>query len=311
METAGTDYPAQITGTYLDLPPVLPQRVIQLAKEVAGEGSPYSKAVRIQDYLRRNYKYDLEVVAPASGRDVVDYFLFASQAGFCSHFATSMAVMLRAADVPARVAAGYAMGSYDSQTGYYFVRESSSHAWVEVYFPGYGWVEFEPTPAYSAFVYAQGNKPGGISSQLDNFIAPPPTAATGGIWLMLLPLGLVVLLWSAFFMMRANRIRGQKAGVQVDLLYRQALRELAWAGLPAQPEQTPAECLAAFEGRLEKYPRLLDSFRKIIHLYTQFSYSAHPLDIRQVQVGRWGWRQARGEWLVLLLRRAAQSRAKR
>ena len=71
------------------------------------------------------------------GRDVVDYFLFDGQSGFCSHFATAMAVMLRSVGVPARVAAGYAMGSYIPNLMMYAVPASSSHAWVEVYFPGY------------------------------------------------------------------------------------------------------------------------------------------------------------------------------
>ena len=303
MESAGTDYPSAVSGTYLDLPPVLPQRVIQLAQQVAGNGSPYNKVARIQEYLRGNFKYDLEVTAPPASRDVVDYFLFDAQAGFCSHFASSMAVMLRAAGVPARVVAGYAMGAYDSQTGYYFVHESSSHAWVEVYFPGYGWVEFEPTPAYAAIPYSAGNVPGGVSSQLQNFIPPAPSRSAGGWWFALIPLALVVLVWALFFMTRANRLRGQKVGDQADALYRRALRELAWAGLASLPSQTPAEFLGVFEGRLESYPRLLDGLRRIIRLYIQASYSAHPLEYRQVEMGRWAWQKARGEWLILVGKR--------
>ena len=309
METAGTEYPAEITATYIDLPPILPERVIRLAREVAGDGTPYNQAIRIQDYLRANYLYDLTVAPPPSGRDVVDYFLFDVQAGFCSHFASTMVVMLRAVGVPARIVAGYAMGAYDSQISFYNVRASASHAWVEVFFPGFGWVEFEPTPAYAAFNYPEGNRPGGISSQAGSFIAPKPTPDRGFGWL-LLPIGVVLGLWTVFFVMRSRRLRGVDLSGQAGLLYRQTLRELAWAGLPARPSQTPTEYLSAFESRLEPYPRVLDGLRKITHLYIQTIYSPHPIEYTDVQMNQWRWRHARGEWVMLMLRRIIQSRKK-
>jgi hypothetical protein len=77
----------------------------------------------------------------------VDYVLFESQEGYCTYYATTMMIMLRSQGIPARVAAGFALGTYDPVANAYRVLESDAHTWVEVYFPGYGWVEFEPTAA--------------------------------------------------------------------------------------------------------------------------------------------------------------------
>ena len=144
MRNAGTDYPAGITATYLQLPKGLPQRVRDLAKRIVGEGvSPYDMAERIQDYLRITYAYKLDVAPPPTGHDAVDYFLFEAPGGFCTYYASAMAVMLRAEGVPARVVTGFAMGEYDYTHNAYRVPQSAAHAWVEVYFPGLGWVELQ------------------------------------------------------------------------------------------------------------------------------------------------------------------------
>ena len=307
MENAGTDYPAGLLATYTDLPPSLPVRVARLASEVAGDGSPYSRALRVQAYLRGNYQYDLGVRPPPSGRDVVDYFLFDSQAGFCSHFATSMAVMLRASGVPARVVAGYAMGGYDSQTGEYVVIASQSHAWVEAYFPGYGWVEFEPTPAYTPFTYPQGDRPAGVSSPLGELIPAPTPPGRLALWPWLTLLLLVAGLWGSYFYLRFNRTRQVPAQIQIESLDRRALWELGLAGLPSHPSQTPSECLSALEQPLENSPRLLDALRGLTRLYQQSTYSSHPVGLRDVQMSRWTWRQARGERIGLLVRRLVKS----
>ena len=153
--TASTDYPAEVKGPYLQLPESLPTRVRNLAERItAGAVTPYDKALRLQSYLRETYPYKLDTPSPPPGRDAVDYFLFEAPGGFCSYYASAMAVMLRAQGIPARVATGYAMGEFDYDRGAYRVPASAAHAWVEVYFPNYGWVEFEPTAALREISYA-------------------------------------------------------------------------------------------------------------------------------------------------------------
>jgi transglutaminase-like putative cysteine protease len=140
--------PASIAERYLQVPSTVPARVRQLANTItAGKTNAYDKAEAIEQYLRTTYKYSTVVKAPPSGRDPVDFFLFDLKEDFCEYFASSMVVMLREIGVPARFVEGYTAGSYDEITNRYVVTERNAHAWVEVYFAGYGWIEFEPTPS--------------------------------------------------------------------------------------------------------------------------------------------------------------------
>jgi hypothetical protein len=111
--------------------------------------TPYDKAAAIERYLRE-IPYNERIDEPASGQDGVDYFLFDVRQGYCDYYASSMVVMLRSLGVPARYVRGYGQG--ERQVGVYEVREWDSHAWPEVFFPGYGWVEFEPTGGEPALV---------------------------------------------------------------------------------------------------------------------------------------------------------------
>ena len=146
---AGTDYPAWVTERYLQLPDSLPDRVRELAAQIAGDtASPYVAAFQVEAYLRTNYGFDLKVADQPPRRDPVDYFLFESRAGYFDHHASAMAVMMRALGFPARVAVGFFVGAhiYDPETETYVLTEEDSWTWPEVYFPGLGWVEFNPTP---------------------------------------------------------------------------------------------------------------------------------------------------------------------
>jgi transglutaminase-like putative cysteine protease len=145
LRAAGADYPAAVVERY-GQPPETTGRVRALARRLAPPGlSPYDRARAIERYLR-TLRYDLRVPTPPSDRDGVDYFLFDSKVGYCDYFATAMAVLLRSAGVPARVASGYAIGEPDPRGGW-TVRDLHAHSWVEVYFPRYGWIEFEPSPS--------------------------------------------------------------------------------------------------------------------------------------------------------------------
>jgi hypothetical protein len=154
LRNAGTDYPAWVSRHYMQLPDTITARTRARAREIvqqAGANNPYDQAKAVQDALRRLI-YDESRPAPPPDRDWVDYFLFSAQRGYCDDFATSMVVLLRSLNVPARLAQGYAGGTVDPQANAYVVRESIGHSWPEVYFPGYGWQRFEPTPASYASV---------------------------------------------------------------------------------------------------------------------------------------------------------------
>lgn len=145
LRAAGMDYPDWVSERYLQLPPTLPRRVRVLSREITEEAStPYDQAEAIQSYLRR-IPYDRAISAPPAGYDPVDWFLFENRRGYCDYYASAMTVLLRTIGVPARISQGYAVGEYQPASRSYQVRQLDAHCWPEVYFPGYGWVEFEPT----------------------------------------------------------------------------------------------------------------------------------------------------------------------
>ena len=147
LREAGTEYENFLTDHYLQLPDSLPDRVRDLANRLtANADNPLDKALSVQDYLRGpEFTYSLDIEAPPIEADGVDWFLFESKIGYSDYFSSSMAVMLRSVGVPARIAAGYAPGELN-EDGHRVIRDSDSHGWVQVYFPGYGWIDFEPSP---------------------------------------------------------------------------------------------------------------------------------------------------------------------
>jgi transglutaminase-like putative cysteine protease len=149
LRTASYDYPPEIPSNYLRLPPV-DRRVIALAKQItASADNNYDKAAAVDQYLRANFGYTLQLPRTVP-RDPVANFLFERKQGHCEYFASSMAIMLRVLGIPSRVVNGFRTGEFNDLTSQYLVRASNAHSWVEAYFPGYGWISFDPTPAAPA-----------------------------------------------------------------------------------------------------------------------------------------------------------------
>lgn len=149
LRAAGQSYPTWISERYLQLPPDLSPRVRALAMELTADApTPYDKAQAITDWLRASIRYNDHIPAPPAGREMLEWLLFDLQQGFCTYAATAEVILLRVVGVPARLAVGYAEGEIPPGTlRTRLVRQSHAHAWPEVYFPGIGWVEFEPTSA--------------------------------------------------------------------------------------------------------------------------------------------------------------------
>ncbi|MDF2937979.1 MAG: hypothetical protein K0Q90_3352 [Paenibacillaceae bacterium] len=159
--------PAQFSE-YLQLPRDLPQRVRQLAQQTtAGGTTSYDKAMLLVQYLQTSFPYTNEPQAElAKSGDFVDRFLFEIKEGYCDYFSSAMAVMSRTIGIPSRWVKGYTAGQQDIQdpsfgdfpvdgtddttgSGLYTVRNSDAHSWVELYFPGYGWIPFEATSGFA------------------------------------------------------------------------------------------------------------------------------------------------------------------
>ena len=140
------DTDAWVKSSYLQLPGSVTQQTRDLAAQITKDATnDYDRAAAIQTYLLSNFGYDESIPAPPPGEDGVDYLLFHLKRGYCDYFAAAMAVMLRSVGVPSRVVVGY-VARAPSNDGTYTVRENEAHAWVEAYFPGYGWERFDPTP---------------------------------------------------------------------------------------------------------------------------------------------------------------------
>jgi hypothetical protein len=137
------------------------QRVHDLAVQVtAGKDNPYDQAQAIETFLRSNYSYTLTPSVPPKDVDPLEYFLFTSKQGYCEYFASAMGDMLRSLGIPTRLVNGYGPGSFDEKLSRYVVRESDAHTWVEVYYPHYGWIPFEPTPDGVYFPVPRGSTGG-------------------------------------------------------------------------------------------------------------------------------------------------------
>jgi len=144
LRKAGGAVPGYFTR-YLQLPELDP-RIAELAAQVAGPApNNFDKAAAIEKYLKTHYGYTLQLLrAPVA--DPLGNFLFVRKQGHCEYFASSMAVMLRTLHIPSRVVNGFRSSEYNDITGNYVIRARDAHAWVEAYFPGYGWITFDPTP---------------------------------------------------------------------------------------------------------------------------------------------------------------------
>jgi transglutaminase-like putative cysteine protease len=145
LRRAPLTYSNSIRETYLQLPALDP-RIPELAREIAGsERNPLDQARAIERYLPSNYSYTLDLAGTAPADPLV-HFLFGTRAGHCEYFASAMTIMLRSLGIPSRYVTGFLGGEYNDVGGDFIIRARHAHSWVEAYFPGYGWVTFDPTP---------------------------------------------------------------------------------------------------------------------------------------------------------------------
>lgn len=148
LRSAGRAYPPDILSNYLGLP-ALDSRIPELARQItASTNNDYDRAAALETYLRTHFGYSLQLSRTVP-HDPLANFLFERKQGHCEYFASSMAVMLRILGIPSRVVNGFRTGEFNDLTSQYVVRASNAHSWVEAYFPGHGWVDFDPTPGAS------------------------------------------------------------------------------------------------------------------------------------------------------------------
>lgn len=262
-----TYFNPSIVATYTKLPPNLDKRIKALALQItANAPTMYEKVVALESYLRANYTYDVNITSPPSGVEATSWFLFQQRRGFCNYFATAMTLMARELGIPARVAAGYTGGKFDAKTDSWVVSGTDAHAWTQVYFAGYGWVNFEPSASFSTF--ARPLTPSSANSNTNgNSVAPNtpsksprlrlpddllpaggqdgsainagPTQIRLDVGLVILVLVLLLLGGLLYFGLWWQRLfRGLSLPSQI---YGRVGVLASWAGLTSQRSQTPHE----------------------------------------------------------------------
>jgi hypothetical protein len=259
----------EVLADYLQLPKDLDPNIAVLARQItANAPTMYDKVLALETYLRTNFSYDVNVHFPA-GQEAVSWFLFRSNhKGFCNYFSTTMAVMARSLGIPARVVVGYTSGQLDPKHHNRVIYGTDAHSWTQIYFAGYGWVNFEPSAGFSTFqrpnpgqflpgtsntipvggltpnqgknlklpknelLNTGGSTPSDTSAQFQAQLRQQASIALGGfVLLILVSLLLFSIWWRRLF--RHYRLSAQIFG-RICILAN-------WAGIPLQFSQTPHE----------------------------------------------------------------------
>ncbi|MCL5256448.1 MAG: DUF3488 and transglutaminase-like domain-containing protein [Chloroflexi bacterium] len=299
LRLASNVYPGWVTDRYLQVPATLPARVRDLALQLtAGKSNVYDKAEAIEAYLR-TYKYSTSITPVPQGRDVVDYFLFDEKAGYCEYFSTAMVVMLRSIGIPAREVTGYTSGTFDEASQSYIVKESNAHAWPQVFFPSYGWVNFEPTPSQPPVYRSAGagaetpsqaagnsanpmndpsrfnNRPFDPGSQLSgNFAidAIGTAAGSGAAKISAVFFGAVVLFLMVLLLLWRMGLDHLRS---TSLAYAKLCKAGAWLGVNIRTSQTPFEFGRTLGDALPGAQRPVS---RIVSRYVEESYSDRKAD---------------------------------
>ncbi|HOX27513.1 MAG TPA: DUF3488 and transglutaminase-like domain-containing protein, partial [bacterium] len=266
-------------------------------------GSPHllDKIMNIQNYLLENYEYDMNIPPAPPGANAVHHFLFVSKKGFCEHFASAMAVLARAAGIPSRLITGFAPGDYNPLTGYFEVRGSDAHAWVEIYFPFIGWVPFDPTPSGPSGPVVS-NEASPLGFFLDNYLkgfsrkitsyfgrfslrAPESTRT---ILLILLSFALVAAVALAHALKRKNR-SVKNSSFTLPSASNAALAEIFWKlinrnpRLPG-PERSKYKTATEFADAFHETDEAL--FLRLAELYNRAVFSGRVISERELSEAR-------------------------
>lgn len=331
LREAGASYPAWVTQRYLQLPASTTERTRQLAKDLENGQNQYDAALAIQGWLRDNITYNENIDYPPADQNLVDYVLFQNRQGYCVYYSAAMVMMLRSLGIPARQAVGYFSGEYNDAQGGYLYRESNAHAWPEVYFPGYGWIRFEPTSARSVpnrepapapavtsadgTVIDGGSSAGGPGGLLPNdpaergltdgggggtTVAAPPSRFWEVTRIVVPVLAVIAVLLSALWLFG---LRGLSSSGQ---FYARMTRSGRLAGIRPPPGATPYEWARAVGARVPDARRSLD---QITDLYVRERYAGKPPTVQELRLVRRAWLALRGTLVksVLSFRRARPS----
>jgi transglutaminase-like putative cysteine protease len=290
-----------------------------LAQEIvrsAGAVNPYDEAKAIEAWFlaKGRFTYTLTPPAAPAGVRPLDYFLFSSKKGFCQDFSSAMNVMLRLIGVPSRQMSGFGQGVFDEKTHRFLVNSLDAHSWVEVFFPGYGWIPFEPTPDGINLPVNRPNTAAELSSPAVTTVLPSarprqnlsdaplpqgggasgtfnrvaePLLIAGAILLLLLVLGLAAAVRWLFMVRDLPRI-WRRLHFLADRL-----------NVPRHRGDTPEEFGIRLAGSV---PQLDRELRSLARLYTRGSFKRGGLDAAETAEARESWARVRLNYAGLVAR---------
>lgn len=307
----------RLLAEYTQLPKGMPVRVKELAQSItAGAATPYDKAKAIEEYLKKTFPYtNKPKTENGQSKDFVDRFLFEIKEGYCDYFSTAMAVLTRSVGIPSRWVKGYAPGYNNLQdfanrgvipedvlknmsgSGTYTVRNSDAHSWVEVYFPGSGWIPFEPT---SGFTLPSVETPKEDTPAVIPETEPAPLTvseeeapkANYAVWIVTAAI-LVLVIAAAVWLFRKKPAalpwrkwfqrpkRQPDPNQRVILEYSRLLRLSRRRGLEVRDHETARETIKRWE---KKDAWLEDDLEAVLVLFEKAKYS--PLGVSQEECAR-------------------------
>jgi transglutaminase-like putative cysteine protease len=322
---ASEDYPADVEATYLDAGDLMGPAADELLSEIMDltpTRDPYHVAKTMEAYLRSSrFEYKPQVqeeLAECGDASIVECFAI-TRKGYCQYYATTMAVLLREVGIPARLATGFLPGERDVRTGIEVVRNSESHLWVEVYFPGYGWALFDPTggglgpgvalprgdprsapPSIPRASGGDGRPPDRIPPEVDpgsgTTNRPSGSGASPAVFIVIAILLTAAILTAGFLAWR----RGPRGEVGVDAAWRGISRLAARFGFGPRPTETVYEYAAALGDAL---PQVRPELHTVANAKVEVAYGKRILGDDRMRSIREAHRQLRVAILRLAFRR--------
>ncbi|MFU8827377.1 MAG: transglutaminase-like domain-containing protein [Brevefilum sp.] len=288
--------PEIILETYLQVPPEVPQRMINLAGEITAQATtPYNRAKAIETYLRQ-FEYTLDLPPAPQDVDIVDHFLFDLQRGYCDYYASAMVILARLSGLPARFVIGYGPGTFDYNQQKFVVTEANAHAWPEIYIEPFGWVPFEPTASFSTRRW---------ETSFESLItvspamptSPSPEKSEPAEYFGLLLSALIIVFGGALWILTLlHRKKPPSTTAQIESIYQRMRSHLSQVFYEITTEPTPQELGHAYSNYLHpaNHPkltsrlstRIISNMAHIISLYERGAYSPQKLLSYQVSQAR-------------------------
>ena len=319
LNAAPTRYPANIRNYYLDVPANIRDRVRRRTEELLSKSpqpltTPYEKALFLAQALKQQYSIQLDLPPLKPKQDLVEAFLFQSKGGYPDHFSTTLTIMLRSIDIPARLTAGFGSGKFNPFTGLYEVQNTDAYVVSDVFFPGGGWFSFDPIPGHELIPPSiEDYQTFGVLQQFWQWVAgwlPSPVtgwlnwifgtivgwAAFAVVWLLglfsqgwvgvfvglLLAIGLGFLGWLSGRGWRWWRDRRWLAKLPpMERLYQQMVRGLTRQGFPRHPAQTPLEYARQVQER--QPPTRAAAIEEISQAYVRWRYGGQSTDLARLK----------------------------